>query len=340
MFSGGFGGLGSTTQAQAPPQQQQASGGLFGGLGSTQPNATGTTSLFGNTQNAQNNATSTPGGGLFGNTGNLFGTSAPGQQQQQQQQQQQPAANLFSTQTPQQGTGVGLFGNTAQQNTNGGLFGGNAQPVGGAGGAGGLFGNTAPAGATTGGGLFGGSQTQNTTGTGQPGNSAVGTSSGGFFGNTGNQPTGGGLFGNSTTGPAPSGGFFGNSTTTNLTGGGLFGTQPAQQSQPSLFGQQKPALSLFNQFTFPQTQQQTAGSSSLFGQPVQQQPTSLLGSLGASALGTSALGNSLFSSRATIVPHQYQTDPHSHIASLIQRIEGVKQAWDPASPQCRFQVRC
>ncbi|KAI0088367.1 nucleoporin complex subunit 54-domain-containing protein [Irpex rosettiformis] len=319
-----FAGFGTATQTQTQQPQQPAGGGLFGGLNATQsnttqPGATGGASIFGST--AQNNPPAATGGGLFGNTGgSLFGNTGAGQQQQQQQQ---PSTNLFgNTQATQPAAGGGLFGgtNTGQQNTTGGLFSGNAQQ----GATGGLFNNNPQASTTTSGGLFGNTST--------------------------NAAAGSGLFGTSTTTPATTGGLFGSTATNNPGGSSLFGGQATQPPANPMLSQQKPAFSLFGQPAQPQTQPQPATAPSLFGQsiqPSQQQAQSSLlisqpvtgpfGALNASTLGTSTLGNSLFASRATNVPTYQQTDPQSQYVSLLQRIDAVKQAWDPASPQCRFQ---
>lgn len=350
----------------AAGQQNTAGGGLFGST-NTQ-NTTGTTGggLFGSTP-AQ------PSGGLFSNTnttqqpaaGGLFGG---GQQQQQQNTGgglfgnagatntnagTAPSGGLFGSTTTQPTTGGGLFGNTQSSTsgtTGGGLFGNTQTNTSGTTG-GGLFGNTQQTGTTTGGGLFGNTSTT-TSNTG-----------GGLFGSTSNTNTG-------TTGTTPS--LFGNagqSNTTSLFGqnqqqkpaGSLFGTPASQPSGGSLFGQSstqqnQPATgSLFGQSTQQQQQQQQQGS--LFGS-LNQPPaassgglfgTSTLGAstlgastlgaptLGGTALGASSFGGGLLASRATVIPVQQQQDPQSQFVALAQRIEGVKQAWDPSSPQCRFQ---
>jgi len=50
-----------------------------------------------------------------------------------------------------------------------------------------------------------------------------------------------------------------------------------------------------------------------------------------STLSASALRTSLASS-------QLNSDPGAQHAALTQRIEGIKNAWDATSPQCKFQV--
>ncbi|KAI0317359.1 nucleoporin complex subunit 54-domain-containing protein [Amylostereum chailletii] len=110
------------------------------------------------------------------------------------------------------------------------------------------------------------------------------------------------------------GGLFGNANTSTNPGGGLFGsaTQPSTAStanQPSLFGQ---------------TQTQPQGS--LFGSTAQTQPQSGL------------LGGSLFGGpKAAAVPAHHQADAQAQFAQLSQRIEAIASAWNPNSPNNRFQ---
>ncbi|KAF7309969.1 C2H2-type domain-containing protein [Mycena indigotica] len=311
-----------------PAQQQQPAGGSL--FGSTSQPAAGSSSLFGNTATqptapatglfGQPAASNTTGGGLFGNNtaaatnntggGGLFGstTTVPA------------TTGLFgggasTTTTPS----TGLFGQPQQQQTTtGGLFGSSqaTQPT--TGGSG-LFGSTTTAQPTTGG-LFGNTQTQapatgglfGNTQTAQP---AAGT--GGLFGSTQTtQPTAtGGLFGSTSSG----GSLFGapkpgglvpaatvpalNTSTTPTTSGGLFG-----QSTTNLFGQSQ-AKPLFGASTT---------------QPQPQQPA-----LGVSTLSTSAL--------RTTAPAQTQADAQTQFARLNARVEAIVNAWNPASPQCRFQ---
>ncbi|GJE93078.1 nucleoporin complex subunit 54-domain-containing protein [Phanerochaete sordida] len=373
---GGLFGNANQGQQQQQPQQQPAAGGLFGSTPAAGQQNTAGGGLFGatNTQNTTGGGLfggaaqpAQPGGGLFGSTntqqqpagGGLFGG---GQQQQQNAggglfgnagatnttntTGTAPAGGLFGSTTAQPAAGGGLFGNTqanASGATGGGLFGNTQANTSGATG-GGLFGSTSNTTGATGGGLFGSTQqnTANTTG-------------GGLFGSTANTSTntGGGLFGNmSTTGTTP--GLFGNNAQSNT--GGLFG-QNQQKPAGSLFGtpaSQPAGGSLFGQSS---TQQNQPATNSLFGQATQQQQLqgslfsnfsqpsgglfggSTLGmsTLGGTTLGASSLGGGLLASRATGIPVQQQQDPQSQFAALAQRIEGVKQAWDPSSPQCRFQ---
>ncbi|TRM64337.1 hypothetical protein BD626DRAFT_629296 [Schizophyllum amplum] len=231
----------------------------FGGFGSTLKPAASTPSLFGGTQNTQNNQQK-PAGSLFGqSSGGAFGGSSTfGQPQQQQQQQQQNAGGgLFggaNTNAGATGTGGGLFGNTGagQQQQGSSLFGQpqqqpqqQQQQSGG-----GLFGSTNTGANTgTGGGLFGSTNTNTNTGTTSGGlfgstnnNTNTGTGTG-LFGSTNantSTNTGGGLFGSTTNANTGGGGLFGGSTTNS--GGGLFGsTQQNQQQQQ----QQQPGGGLF-----------------------------------------------------------------------------------------------
>ncbi|KAI0772999.1 nucleoporin complex subunit 54-domain-containing protein [Trametes elegans] len=306
--------------------QQQGGGGLFGGANTNTNTQQQGGGLFGNNQQGGSNA---PSGGLFGNTqqqgqtgntsGGLFGSTNASTNT--------GGGGLFGSTTGNT-TGGGLFGNASNTNTGGGLFGNTSNtntnqsaP------SGGLFGSTTSAPNTTGGGLFG--NAGNTTGT-----------SGGLFGSTTGQTntnTGGGLFGSNTTGQT----------------GGLFGsTQPGTSTgQPSLFGgaNQAQGSSLFGN-TQQQQQQQQNQPGSLFGnigqqQQQQQRPGGLFGStLGGSTLGASNIGgnalvgstNNLFASRPSTVVNPQQ-DAQTQFAQLTQRIEGIAQAWNSNSPQCRFQ---
>ena len=129
-------------------------------------------------------------------------------------------------------------------------------------------------------------------------------------------------------------GLFGNTTTTQTAPGatgGLFGS--TTQGQSSLFGATQPQQqqaqmgSLFNPFG----QQNKPAAGGLFG-------GSTIG--GSSALsGSTLLGstNNLFASKSTVAPNTQQ-DAQTQFVQLAQRMEGIAQAWNPNSPQCRFQV--
>ncbi|KAF8888866.1 nucleoporin complex subunit 54-domain-containing protein [Infundibulicybe gibba] len=176
----------------------------------------------------------------------------------------------------------------------------------------------------TGGGLFGGANQQQQQ---QP------AGGGGLFGggNTQTGGAGGGLFG------APKPGLFGaqqqpNSLSINTnTGGGstnpnpLFGSslgqpqQQQQQQQPGSFFQTQPQRSLFDQ------------SNSGANNPL---TMSALGVPGAMNGPTNSL---LARVQGGTAASQHQADPQVQFARLTERIEAVHQAWDPASPKCRFQ---
>ncbi|KAH9914103.1 uncharacterized protein B0H18DRAFT_1108484 [Fomitopsis serialis] len=361
-----FASFGNPQNAGQQPQQQSGapapSGGLFGSTNNASQPATGGTSLFGNPQqqapgaggglfgnNAANTQTTgTTGGGLFGSTntntqsgggGGLFGNTNPANTQP-------GGGGLFgNTNTTNTQPGGGLFGSTNTTNTQtsgGGLFGNaSAQPA-----AGGLFGNQPTAGTSTGNTgnpLFGNAGSTNTTGSGLFGNAGGGTNTtqpsgglfgnanapnntgatGGLFGNTGgtNTNTSGGLFSNNSTNaaPAPSGGLFGSSNTNTTNTGGLFGnnTNPAPAPSGGLFGSTNNA------------QNQAPG---LFGNQPQAGPsTNPL--FGGSTLGQAPQQQAPQQQRTG----QTQADAQSQFVSLQQRMESIYHAWNPASPQCRFQ---
>ncbi|EIM87243.1 uncharacterized protein STEHIDRAFT_96293 [Stereum hirsutum FP-91666 SS1] len=316
--------FGSTSNNTPLPAQP---GGLFGSTTGTNTNtgAIQGSSLFGNTQpqNQQSGTTGAgagtgaPGGGLFGASNN------------QQQNQGQPGT-----------IGGGLFGNAgagtnSNGTTGGGLFGNSNAGGGGTNTGGGLFGNTStnqPAA----GGLFG--STTNTA------NNQQQPATGNLFGASTSNQSGGGLFGNKTAGTS-GGGPFGSTMQSNTAapGGGI--------ATPSLFGQsnqQQPSTSLFGN----QAQQQpTSLFGSLSQQPQQQSQSSSLGSslLGSSLLGKSTLpgltglgastsNTGLFSSRLpTSAAGQREQDAQSQFLNLQQRIEAIVEAWNPQSPNNRFQ---
>ncbi|OAX39298.1 hypothetical protein K503DRAFT_689925 [Rhizopogon vinicolor AM-OR11-026] len=352
-------------------QSGQTTGGSIFGNPSGQPSTSGT-SPFGTTGTATNTAAGTSSGGLFGNTTmqqqpagtNSFGNTGT-------QQQQQPAPGLFGNPTTAQQPGTGgLFGSTNTQTqpaaTNmfgtattqpaGGMF-GNAQqqqqqPQTSTQPSTTIFGNPTTATSAPGGGMFGNTSTQqqqqpasgglfgNTTTTQQP-------ATGGLFGNTNpqTQPAGANLFGNAGTQQqqqqqpqTTGGGLFGSTNTSsnplfgNKNPASIFGTAPTTSSTaPNLFGQpvQAPAApSLFGQ------SQQQAPSGSLFGSMNQPTQNTNTGGLFGSMLGAPA-SNNLLASRST-APAQQQ-DPQSQYAALEQKIQAIVQAWNPASPECRFQ---
>ncbi|KAL1728301.1 nucleoporin complex subunit 54-domain-containing protein [Schizophyllum commune] len=287
-------------------------------------------SLFGQ----PSTSTQPAGGGLFGSTN----TNA------------QPSGGLFgSTNTNTQPSGGGLFGASNNNTT---------QPA-----SGGLFGNTQnqTQNTTGGGGLFGASNTNTTSSNplfgGKPAGSIFGNNStttgstggGGLFGTTNNnnqqQNQGNSLFGGGTNtsnaGTGTGGGLFGSTTNTNsqpaqgggLKPGGLFGSTTNQQAGSStgtgsLFGggqTQQPSGGLFGQSTNtnPLFGGQSTNTNPLFGATQQQnQP---------------APAQSLLMSRATQAQTPPANDPQSQFLRLQARMEEIYNAWNPQSPQCRFQ---
>ncbi|RDB17164.1 Nucleoporin nup44 [Hypsizygus marmoreus] len=313
----------ATNPQQQQQQQQPGTGGLFGAQNPTQQ----TSSLFGNPPQ-QTTAPS-----LFGSTGTA--TNAP--------------TGLFGSSTTQPATGS-LFGGQQQQQqpatTGGSLFGGGGTTQPAAGGS--LFGGSTTQPANLGGSLFGSTTTQQQQ---QP----AGTTGGGLFGSTTIQQPSGGLFGSTATQQPQqqqAGGLFGSKP------GGLFGSNlnistPSSGPNP-LFGgtlgqqpqQQQPATGLFGQPTqkslFGNLGQPTTGTSPLFGGGstlgTSTLGTSALGGGQAGGFGASTLGSSnLLSTRGPAGPAQQQADAQSQHVKLLQRIEGVYNAWNANSPQCRFQ---
>lgn len=229
--TGGLFGSNPAAGASQPGANSAASGGLFGqkpptstGFGAPSATSAPTTpfglkpTAFGAPAQpaAAPGASSTAGGGLFGNNSNASG---------------------------------GLFGKSNTGTTTGGMFGasntGNAP-------SGGLFGNTASTSSNTntsgqGGGLFGG--TSNTGTSNNLFGSSNNAASGGLFGQ---KPASGGLFSNNSTGPKPlfggstaqpSGGLFGGQQNTQNNQGGLFGgSAQAQQQQQQPQQQQLTAM--------------------------------------------------------------------------------------------------
>ncbi|KAL7275323.1 hypothetical protein RUND412_001725 [Rhizina undulata] len=235
---------------------------------------------------------------------------------------------------------MSLFGNSpfgggqAQQQTGGGLFGQQSAPT--TQQTGGLFGsNTPQQQGTTGGGLFG-SSVANTTGTG------------GLFGQQQpqqQQQTGGGLFGQQQPQQQTGGGLFRQQQPQQQqSGGGLFGTQPQQQQQTGggLFGgtsgQQQSGGGLFGQ-----SQAQTGGGlfggaqpqagGGLFGQSQQQQPQNQ--SLFGGPQQNQLMGLSTWGGQAQnpIQQQQMQQGPNP----IVEKIQRVKNAWDPSSSDYAFR---
>ncbi|KAF9224896.1 hypothetical protein BS17DRAFT_779235 [Gyrodon lividus] len=261
----------------------------------------GSTFASGNNTSIFGATTTQPAGGsLFANTNT--------------QQQQQPAGGSFfgSTATQQQQPGGSIFGNTStntqQQPTSGSLFGSTnntTQPSN-------LFGTTATQAPGSGGGLFGSST----------------TSSNPLFGNK--NPAS--IFGTQGSGTTT-----GTGSTNTITPPSLFG-QPAAQGMTTTT---QPVTSLFGQ----PAQQQQKPTGSLFGSTAQPSGTgSLFGStLAPPSLGT-GLGSGSFLGASTSTPSSMtiggtsqQQDPQSQFVALMQRIDAIAEAWNPNSPQCRFQ---
>ena len=157
------------------------------------------------------------------------------------------------------------------------------------------------------------------------------------------QQPAGSLFGSMTQGPTSTGtSLFGSTTTQQQpSAGGLFGTtqNPSTSTGTGLFGSTQPQQST-NIFSPTATGTQGLGTGgSLFGstnpqqqQQQQQQQQLQQGSLfGNSTLTAGTLGTSLALS-------QLNSDPGAQCAVLTQRIEGIKNAWDATSPQCKFQA--
>ncbi|KIY64027.1 hypothetical protein CYLTODRAFT_425598 [Cylindrobasidium torrendii FP15055 ss-10] len=353
---------GSTGTSLFGSSTPSTGGSLFGQTNNATSNSGGS-SLFG--QNNNNNA----GGGssLFGNKpagsslfgqpaqtgtqqpatgGGLFGTPNAQNQQQQGDQAKPAGSGLFGASsafatnantanagtsgtslfgsTNNSGGGGGLFGSTnnnntsnnATSNTDGGLFGSSNTNTGG-----GLFGssNTNNTAGNTGGGLFGSSTTNNTN------------TGGGLFGssNTNNSNTGGGgLFGstnnNASNTGSGGGGLFGstNNNASNTGGGGLFGTANTNNTNTGNTGSSLFPSSSTNPL-FGSTSNNTLGASTLstsaFGKPAQQAGGGLL---------RSTTGGPL---------QQAPADAHAQFETLKNKMEMVVAAWNPSSPQCRFQ---
>jgi nuclear pore complex protein Nup54 len=58
-----------------------------------------------------------------------------------------------------------------------------------------------------------------------------------------------------------------------------------------------------------------------------------------STLGTSTLGaSSLLPSRSNVSSNPNANDAQTQYSKLTESIEAIYNAWNPASPQCRFQV--
>ncbi|KAG9047156.1 hypothetical protein FS837_002939 [Tulasnella sp. UAMH 9824] len=229
----------------------------------------------------------------------------------QSTQQQQPSAatgGLFGTQQPQTQPTTGLFGQPANQ---------------GLGAGGSSLGSTAP------------NTTQPTTGLfGQPQ-----PTSGGLFGQ--NQPVAqaqptSGLLGNQPQNTSGSGGLFGGAVTTGATGGGLFGNGGTTTTTGGLFGNQQQ-----------QQQQQPAATGGLFGNPsATTQPAATTAGFGSSLFGPKPVTtgptnapltiSTLGGPSASTLPQPAQSSASSP-NPIFGKVEEIYNAWNPASPSCRFQ---
>lgn len=331
------------------PQQPTSTSSLFGST-TGGGNTSGTTpSLFGGNPSTSTNNPSpfsqlnTSTAGVAAPTGNIFGTTGT--------TTNAPTTGLFGN--TNNTTGTSLFGNASANtntntSTNMGLFGNtNTNTNTGAGTGTGSFGNTnTNTGIGTGTGLFGNTNTNTNTGIGAGlfGNANTNTqapASGGLFGNpTQSNPTGGGLFGNAP-GPATSntiagGGLFGGSSTSGLSGN-------ANPSTNTGFG--NTTVPLFGQTQQPPQQTQSSQPSfSMFGANASNQANKLGSNLFSSSnLGSQLPVQGLFGQKSTLSSSFLQTpststSPANQQPDIQQRIEGIVAAWDPSSPQCRFQV--
>ncbi|KAL5535281.1 PXA2 [Sanghuangporus sanghuang] len=296
---------------------------MFGGSAFGKP-VTG--SAFGSFGNANANPTNPTTNAQPQQATNLFGSFGQTQNQTQgqqpaQQQQQQPGTSAG---------GPSLFP-TANTGTSS-LFGG--KPLyGSATGTGTNTSTTQPATSS----LFGGFSSNTNAGTQSNPTGAFGASM---------APTGGtGPFGASAANPSqPSTGLFGQQQNQQPAGTtSLFGQPQIQQQQ-----QQQPMTSLFGQSTA-QPQPQPTGLFSNFGQSTTNpapNTTGGFGLLGSTQPGSSLMGapnagastSGLFAGRTSLMQSQQQGDSaQAQFVNLVQRIEAVAQAWDPSSPQCRFQ---
>ena len=146
---------------------------------------------------------------------------------------------------------------------------------------------------------------------------------------TTNQPSGGGLFGNTQpTTTNTGGGLFGGGTMTgqSTSGGGLLGGNQAEPAVEACLGVRRPPRRMLKTYS------------------------GVAGFFGSSTIGTSTVGNgqqpqqqqlptgSLLSSRSAGGLGQQQNDPASQHANITARFEGIYNAWNPASLQCRVQV--
>jgi hypothetical protein len=248
---------------------------------------------------------------------NIFGNF--GQQAQQQQStlfgNNNPQQNAGAANQQQPATGFGAFGQQQQQQPTGGL---------------GLFGtnaNTNPTQPNTTGGGFG-----------QTGTTGTGFGSFGAFGNNTNANA-------NTAAPTTTAGFGGfgafGQPKPQTPGLGLFG-QPTnqQQQQQQQQPQQQGGFSLA-----PPTNMQPAqtGFGLLGSQQQQQQPTNTNApnALFPASTNIAPLKTSIFAPQqsTTQQPAPTTTTAAPPDEEFMRRMKAIADAWDPDSPDCRFQVR-
>lgn len=146
-----------------------------------------------------------------------------------------------------------------------------------------------------------------------------------LFGNTGNTQQ------QSLLGDKP-GNLFGSTNTGATSGIGLFPStqQPQQPNQPNLFGSTNVTQpgSLFGN-----TQNNVTGNG-LFGD---RSESTLFGNTARSSnpFNASTLSSSFLGSKT---PAQQQAIAQAQAVQLQQKIEAIYNAWNPNSPQCKFQV--
>ncbi|KAK0484845.1 nucleoporin complex subunit 54-domain-containing protein [Armillaria novae-zelandiae] len=209
-----------------------------------------------------------------------------------------------------------------------------------------IFGTATNTTTPAGGNLFGSNSQQQPAATG-----------GGVFGSnaTQTQTATPSLFGSTNTG----GGAFGQNNASNAnTGSSLFGNTSAQPQtnqnsafalKPTNTNTSNPLFGSSSTNTAPTIGSNIFGTTSTSTNPTFGSSTNTLGTntLGGSTLGTNAFGtqpqqhstlgaNSLLKSTAP-ASQQQLVDAQTQYAKLSQKIESIVNAWNPSSPQCRFQ---
>ena len=274
----------------------------FGSTGNTGTN----TSTFGaqNTTLGNKPATTTMGGGLFGNTTNTTSTTGGG---------------LFGNKN--------MFGTGSNSSTtgSGGLFGGNSLQ-GTTTSSGGLFGNKTLGSASTGGtGLFGSSSstTAPTTTT-----------------NT-NTNTGTGLFGSKPATTATGTGLFGSKPATTTTGTGtsfgLFGQQAQQQQQQQQPQQNALGGLKYSTPTFSWSQQPSNTQPRAQGFPQSQLPQQQQFGLGLGQNQSAPLLNSMNSQQSLLFPSQQQQQSLNYPQQIQNQLLKCRESWDAANPRSKLR---